>query len=201
MFFRQGRMKTGDWSKNFDQNESTDDLKGAENVVAARAWMEIVPDNNDLQFGPLQVGEPAILSVKSTLPGENHFPTLFLSQIQLPTNLHTLTTNDTHKQANTKTISYLFPNNFPEEIGWRVVDCTAHDGLGDSSQKLLDEDGCPMDESLLPVPLMSSGSQRKFMRHQEAVSRFSAFKFPDRDRLHVSCGMILCRGPCLEVSR
>lgn len=79
------------------------------------------------------------------------------------------------------------------------MDCTAHDGLGDSSQKLLDELGCPLDELLLPLPELGPVRNIDLMRHQEAVAKFAAFKFPDRDRLHLSCGLQLCRGKCLTV--
>lgn len=84
-------------------------------------------------------------------------------------------------------------------IGWKIVDCTAHDGLGDSSQKLLDETGCPVDELLMPMPEAGPARDIDLMRHQEAVAKFAAFKFPDRDRLHLSCGLQLCRGACLKV--
>lgn len=36
----------------------------------------------------------------------------------------------------------------PNSIGVRVVDCAALDGLGEASQKLLDERGCPIDEQV-----------------------------------------------------
>lgn len=36
----------------------------------------------------------------------------------------------------------------PGSIGVRIVDCAALDGLGESSQKLLDERGCPVDEQV-----------------------------------------------------
>ncbi|KAJ8925609.1 hypothetical protein NQ315_009449 [Exocentrus adspersus] len=81
-------------------------------------------------------------------------------------------------------------------IGWRIVECIAHDGLGDSSQKLLDEEGCPVDELLMPPPTYGPIRPIALMRHQEAFSRFPAFKFPDRDRLHLNCGLQLCRGFC-----
>lgn len=81
-----------------------------------------------------------------------------------------------------------------------MVDCTAHDGLGDASQKLLDEQGCPVDELLLPDLQLGPVRNIDLMRHQEAVARFAAFKFPDRDRLHLTCGLQLCRGKCVEVT-
>jgi len=88
----------------------------------------------------------------------------------------------------------------PEGIGWNVIDCTAHDGLGDSSQKLLDDNGCPIDELLMPKPLKGPVKAISRMRHQEAVAKFSAFKFPDRDRLHFNCGLQLCKGACPNVN-
>lgn len=36
----------------------------------------------------------------------------------------------------------------PGNVGLRIVDCAALDGLGESSQKLLDERGCPVDEQV-----------------------------------------------------
>ncbi|KAF5275083.1 hypothetical protein FQA39_LY07020 [Lamprigera yunnana] len=126
-----------------------------ETLTAAKAWMEIIPEQENSHSGTLQVGEPTLLIVKSTLP---------------------------------------------VGIGWRIVDCTAHDGLGDSSQKLLDERGCPIDELLLATPLMGPPKPIAQMRHQEVVSKFSAFKFPDRDRLHLSCGLQICKGFCEKVN-
>lgn len=32
------------------------------------------------------------------------------------------------------------------------------------------------------------------------TATFPAFKFPDRERLHVSCGVQLCKGKCPQVS-
>lgn len=32
------------------------------------------------------------------------------------------------------------------------------------------------------------------------TATFPAFKFPDRERLHVSCGVQLCKGRCPNVS-
>ncbi|KAI4467953.1 cypher isoform b [Holotrichia oblita] len=87
----------------------------------------------------------------------------------------------------------------PVGIGWRVVDCIAHDGLGDSSQLLLDQDGCPIDELLLPALLKKPAKPIALMKHQEAVSKFAAFKFPDRDRLHLTCSLQLCKNACPQV--
>ncbi|CAH1111381.1 unnamed protein product [Psylliodes chrysocephalus] len=147
---RVGRMKDEGWSKELEGKQLEEEINVA--LSAARAWMEIVPENSeDKGYDTLQVGETALLSVKSTLPAG---------------------------------------------IGWKVVDCVAHDGLGDSSQKLLDEHGCPVDESLMPALIYGPIRPIALMHHQEASTRFPAFKFPDRDRLHLSCGLQLCKGPC-----
>lgn len=38
----------------------------------------------------------------------------------------------------------------PRNIGMRIVDCIAFDGVGDSSQRLFDEFGCAVDELIMP---------------------------------------------------
>mgnify|MGYP004594839709 CR=1 FL=1 len=47
-------------------------------------------------------------------------------------------------QATTLTVRAIVPGN----MGVRVVDCAALDGLGESTQQLLDERGCPIDEQV-----------------------------------------------------
>lgn len=86
-------------------------------------------------------------------------------------------------------------------VGWKLVECVAHDGLGDSSQKLLDELGCPVDELLMPLPTYGPIRPIALMQQQEAFTSFPAFKFPDRDRLHFSCGLHLCTRSCPKVSK
>ncbi|KAF5301129.1 hypothetical protein FQR65_LT08959 [Abscondita terminalis] len=150
-------VRSGRLDSSFKDSTSEVDLSEEviETLSAAKAWMEIIPEQPNDNSGILQVGEPTLLIVKSTLP---------------------------------------------VGIGWKIVDCTAHDGLGDSSQKLLDEKGCPIDELLLATPLMGPPKPISQMRHQEVVSKFSAFKFPDRDRLHLSCGLQICRGNCEKIN-
>lgn len=36
----------------------------------------------------------------------------------------------------------------PDRIDVRIIDCVALDGIGDASQKLFDERGCPIDEQV-----------------------------------------------------
>ena len=50
-------------------------------------------------------------------------------------------------QATTLTVRAIVPGN----MGVRVVDCAALDGLGESTQQLLDERGCPIDEQVSAV--------------------------------------------------
>jgi hypothetical protein len=81
-----------------------------------------------------------------------------------------------------------------------VTDCVAHDGAGESSQRLLDEWGCPIDEQILPAlqPVLHDDSSSK-LRLQVAGATFAAFKFPDRNSLHLQCSLQLCRGSCTKV--
>lgn len=63
-------MKDAGWSKELEGKQLEDELHEA--LAAARAWMEIVPERYDeVSLGRLQVGETALLTVKSTLPGRN----------------------------------------------------------------------------------------------------------------------------------
>ncbi|XP_063237471.1 uncharacterized protein LOC134539400 [Bacillus rossius redtenbacheri] len=81
----------------------------------------------------------------------------------------------------------------PAGSGLRVVDCAAHDGAGEGSQRLLDDEGCPLDETLLPALSVSSAPSRRLYLAQAV---FPAFKFPDRDSLHLRCTLHVCRGAC-----
>lgn len=56
-----------DWDENRIRNQSDDAL--IEALGAARAWMEILPAKDVANPGILKVGEPVLLVVKSTLPG------------------------------------------------------------------------------------------------------------------------------------
>ncbi|KAH8244737.1 hypothetical protein KR038_005906 [Drosophila bunnanda] len=92
----------------------------------------------------------------------------------------------------------------PGTIGVRVVDCAALDGLGESTQQLLDARGCPIDEQVMPAlhtehrPAEEGWSKQleEDLVERTFAATFPAFKFPDRERLHVSCGVQLCKGKC-----
>ncbi|PSN47471.1 hypothetical protein C0J52_01957 [Blattella germanica] len=86
----------------------------------------------------------------------------------------------------------------PAELSSHVTDCTAHDGAGESSQRLLDDRGCPIDELILPA---LAQQQRKTADNSEfnlltSKATFAAFKFPDRNSLHLRCTLEICRGHC-----
>ncbi|XP_067637005.1 uncharacterized protein cyr [Eurosta solidaginis] len=107
-------------------------------------------------------------------------------------------------QATTLTVRAIVPGT----MGVRVVDCAALDGLGESKQQLLDERGCTIDEQVMP-PLNKhfkpvdegwSKQQPDDLMEKTFTATFPAFKFPDRERLHVSCGVQLCKGKCPNVN-
>lgn len=49
----------------------------------------------------------------------------------------------------------------PGSIGVRVVDCSAMDGIGETSQKLLDERGCAIDAQVMRLLKKKSASNRE----------------------------------------
>lgn len=96
----------------------------------------------------------------------------------------------------------------PGTIGVRIINCSALDGLGDSSQQLLDQRGCPTDEQVMPAlqVRITPAEEGWSKQHPDDLveklftATFPAFKFPDRERLHVSCGVQLCKGACPSVN-
>lgn len=80
----------------------------------------------------------------------------------------------------------------------RLTSCVAHDGSHESQQELLDSDGCSLDTSILPNVqeriINRSGSIIKLL-----YANFQAFRFPDRDHLHLKCTVVVCKGKCLMV--
>lgn len=80
----------------------------------------------------------------------------------------------------------------------RLTSCVAHDGSHESQQELLDSDGCSLDTSILPNVqeriINRSGSTIKLL-----YANFQAFRFPDRDHLHLKCTVVVCKGKCLMV--
>jgi hypothetical protein len=93
-------------------------------------------------------------------------------------------------------------------VGMRVVDCVAFDGVGESSQRLFDEFGCPVDSSIMPdftetIVNIEDGwskAQDDDVVQKIFTTKFQAFKFPDREIIHINCGIHLCKGKCPEES-
>lgn len=89
-------------------------------------------------------------------------------------------------------------------VGMKVVDCVAFDGVGESSQRLFDEVGCPVDLQIMPdftetvVNIEDGWSKNNDDDVVQKVftTNFHAFKFPDRDIIHINCGIHLCKGKC-----
>ena len=52
-----------DWKDISDEQQSS-------LMEQARAWMEILPSNGNMEATTVEVGEPTTLVIKSTLPGE-----------------------------------------------------------------------------------------------------------------------------------
>lgn len=44
----------------------------------------------------------------------------------------------------------------PDRIDVRIIDCVALDGIGEASQKLFDDRGCPIDEQVKTIQLINS---------------------------------------------
>lgn len=175
LLFRMGRTRQ-DWTNPAD-NYQREYL-----VESTRAWMELSPATTTAEPATVEVGQPTKLLVQCSLP---------------------------------------------VGIGLRVTNCVAHDGLGEASQKLLDEAGCPIDETIFTSPTIQKykatrseihfsdlepidpqknieeiqdlDTFKNMMTYQHAVTTFAAFKFPDRAKLHLSCGLELCKGDCPAV--
>ncbi|XP_037778925.1 uncharacterized protein LOC119575402 isoform X2 [Penaeus monodon] len=75
----------------------------------------------------------------------------------------------------------------------RITSCVAHDGSGEQSQDLIDEHGCAVDDAIMP-PLRIKSNPKTGVK--VAHSTFKAFKFPDRDNLHLRCTVLVCLGSC-----
>ncbi len=87
------------------------------------------------------------------------------------------------------------------------MNCTTHDGSrhtssdGSRVQPILDSAGCSVDRGLVPnfrrrrLPVESRN--RLITLH---FASFAAFKFPERDHLHIKCSVAYCQGPCPQES-
>ncbi|XP_076373124.1 cuticlin-4-like [Tachypleus tridentatus] len=75
----------------------------------------------------------------------------------------------------------------------KVTNCIAHDGAKELQQALIDENGCSVDPSILP-DLKVKFNQKTGLKMVYAT--FMAFKFPDRDSLHLECNVLICNDSC-----
>lgn len=70
-------MRDAGWSKELEGKQLEEEINEA--LGAARAWMEIVPERaEENPSDSLKVGEMALLTVKSTLPGKYRSISIFL---------------------------------------------------------------------------------------------------------------------------
>lgn len=69
--------------------------------------------------------------------------------------------------------------------GLYVTDCLVQDGLGWSEQRLVDGDGCPMDQEIM-------GPFKYNDQLTKAVVRFQAHKFPYTASVYYQCSVHLC---------
>lgn len=58
----------------------------------------------------------------------------------------------------------------------------------------------PLNKHFKPLDEGWSKQQPDDLMEKTFTATFPAFKFPDRERLHVSCGVQLCKGKCPNVS-
>lgn len=59
--------------------------------------------------------------------------------------------------------------------------------------------GTATSEELVQTKEIGTNVFKYIMSYQHASTIFSAFKFPDRARLHLTCGLELCKGTCPKV--
>lgn len=72
-----------------------------------------------------------------------------------------------------------------ETYGIRVTDCLVRDGLGWGEQKLINEDGCPLDAEIMGMFQYSEDKTR-------AIVHFQAHKFPYTASVYYQCNVKLC---------
>ncbi|XP_077562354.1 uncharacterized protein LOC144178402 isoform X2 [Haemaphysalis longicornis] len=76
----------------------------------------------------------------------------------------------------------------------RVTECFAHDGSKQMEQELTDKHGCTLDPSIMADLKEQPGARATGLK--VVFSSFAAFKFPDRDSLHLQCKVVVCNKTC-----
>lgn len=69
--------------------------------------------------------------------------------------------------------------------GIRVTDCLVRDGLGWGEQKLISDDGCPLDPDIM-------GMFEYANEKTKAIVHFQAHKFPYTASVYYQCNVKLC---------
>lgn len=72
-----------------------------------------------------------------------------------------------------------------EQYGLHVTDCLVRDGLGWGEQRLIDDQGCPLDQEILG-PFAYDSDRTK------ATVAFPAHKFPYTTSVYYQCNVRLC---------
>lgn len=72
-----------------------------------------------------------------------------------------------------------------DSYGLHITDCLVRDGIGWGEQKLIDSDGCPLDQEILG-PFSYDSDRTK------ATVAFPAHKFPYTTSVYYQCNVRLC---------
>lgn len=72
-----------------------------------------------------------------------------------------------------------------DTYGIRVTDCLVRDGLGWGEQKLINDDGCPLDSDIMGLFEYST-------ENTKATVHFQAHKFPYTASVYYQCNVKLC---------
>lgn len=72
-----------------------------------------------------------------------------------------------------------------DTYGIRVTDCLVRDGLGWGEQKLISDDGCPLDPDIM-------GNFQYTNEKTKAIVHFQAHKFPYTASVYYQCNVKLC---------
>ncbi|XP_055348447.1 cuticlin-4-like [Paramacrobiotus metropolitanus] len=91
-----------------------------------------------------------------------------------------------------ETISVLTKVNAKQGQDALVTHCLASDGTSSDPELLIGDDGCATDNSIVPAFAKISGNTGPLT----FWTKFPAFKFPDRQRLYLTCQVVICDGTC-----
>ncbi|GJQ66129.1 hypothetical protein Trydic_g4194 [Trypoxylus dichotomus] len=83
-----------------------------------------------------------------------------------------------------------------DTYGIRVTDCLVRDGIGSGEQKLINDDGCPLDSEIMGIFQYSEDKTT-------AIVKFQAHKFPSTESVYYQCNVKLClkaNGGCVEAN-